>query len=57
MTEKKIDQDDAGVRKCCAKCATLMVLERVLPRFGPLPEIRLYRCLRCGSMVDETVYC
>jgi DNA-directed RNA polymerase subunit RPC12/RpoP len=27
-----------------------------MPRFGLLPEIRIYKCLRCGNMVDETVY-
>jgi hypothetical protein len=43
-------------RKYCAKCATLMVLERVMPKFGPLPEIRTYRCLRCGAIVDETLH-
>jgi hypothetical protein len=33
-----------------------MVLERVMPKFGPLPEICTYRCLRCGEMVDETLH-
>ena len=56
MAEKQTDHAGGEIRKYCAKCATLMVLERVLPRFGPLPEIRLYKCLRCGSMVDETLY-
>jgi hypothetical protein len=56
MGEKQADLGSCEARKYCAKCAALMVLERVMPTFGPLPEIRLYKCLRCGSMVDETVY-
>jgi hypothetical protein len=56
MTDKKIIHGSGETHKYCAKCAALMVLERVMPTFGPLPEIRLYRCLRCGSMVDENLY-
>ena len=41
--------------KYCPKCATLMVLERVAPAFGPLPELRTYKCLRCGCIIDEDV--
>jgi len=33
-----------------------MVIERVTPEFGPLPEMRIYKCLRCGSVVDETIH-
>jgi len=56
MGEKPTDRGSGEPRKYCAKCATLMVLERLMPKFGPLPEIRLYRCLRCGDMVEETLY-
>ena len=56
MGEKQTDRGSGEPRKYCAKCATLMVLERLMPKFGPLPEIRLYRCLRCGDMVEETLY-
>ena len=41
--------------KYCPKCMTLMVLERVVPEFGPLPELRTYKCLRCGCVIDEDV--
>jgi hypothetical protein len=41
--------------KYCPKCTTLMVLERVMPAFGPLPELRSYKCLRCGCVIDEDV--
>ena len=41
--------------KYCPKCMTLMVLERVAPEFGPLPERRTYKCLRCGCVIDEDV--
>jgi len=54
MADKPVVSDDT--RKYCAKCAALMVLERLMPRFGSLPEIRTYRCLRCGNMLDETLY-
>jgi hypothetical protein len=41
--------------KYCPKCLTLMVLERVAPASGPLPELRTYNCLHCGCVVDEDV--
>jgi hypothetical protein len=56
MADKQVVYGSGEPRKYCANCAALMVLERVMPTFGPLPEIRLYKCLRCGSMVHETVY-
>jgi hypothetical protein len=56
MAEKQGDRGSGETRKYCAQCAALMVLERLMPKFGPLPEIRIYKCLRCGSVVDETLY-
>ena len=56
MESEQADRSSGEARKYCAKCAALMVLERLMPKFGPLPEIRMYRCLRCGSVVDETLY-
>jgi len=32
-----------------------MVLHRVKPKLGPLPELRTYKCLRCGCMVEEDI--
>jgi hypothetical protein len=56
MTDKQVAQGKDGTHKYCPKCAVLMVLERVMPSFGPLPEIRIYKCLRCASVVDETIH-
>lgn len=56
MTDKQVAQGKDETHKYCPTCAVLMVLERVMPSFGPLPEIRIYKCLRCGSVVDETIH-
>jgi hypothetical protein len=42
-------------QKYCSRCAAMMVLVRVAPRFGSLPELRTYKCLRCGCVVEEDV--
>ena len=42
-------------QKYCPRCATMMVLERVAPRFGPLPELRTYKCLQCGCVVEQDI--
>jgi hypothetical protein len=55
MTEQQPARGKGEAHKYCPKCATLMVLERVKPTFGPLTESRVYKCLRCGSVVDETI--
>jgi len=55
MADRQVGRGSDEPRKYCAKCAVLMVIERIMPRFGPLPEIRLYRCLRCGGMLEETI--
>ena len=39
--------------KYCPRCRTLMVLARVAPKFGPLPELRTYKCLECGCVIEE----
>lgn len=54
--KEQADRAGCEVHKYCAKCAALMVLERVMPKFRPLPETRAYRCLRCGSMIEEPLY-
>jgi len=56
MTERQPPYGKGETHKYCPRCAALMVLERVMPTFGPLPEIRIYKCLRCGSVVDETIH-
>jgi hypothetical protein len=56
MTDKEVPLSKGETHKYCPKCAALVVLERVMPSFGPLPEIRIYKCLSCGSMVDETIH-
>lgn len=30
-----------------------MVLVRIMPEFGPLPETRRYRCSECRCVVEE----
>lgn len=42
-------------QKYCPRCTTMMVLERVPPRFGPLPELRTYKCLQCGCVVEQDI--
>jgi hypothetical protein len=41
--------------KYCSRCATMMVLVRVAPQFGPLAELRTYKCLQCGCVVEEDI--
>jgi hypothetical protein len=36
----------------CPSCNVVMVLERVAPKLGPLPELRTYKCLKCGNVVS-----
>jgi hypothetical protein len=45
----------AEPHKYCPRCRTLMVLERVAPKFGPLPELRTYKCLRCGCVIEQDI--
>jgi hypothetical protein len=45
----------ADGQKYCPRCTTMMVLERVAPRFGPLPELRTYKCLQCGCVVEQDI--
>ena len=33
----------------------MLVLERIAPRFGSLPEMRTYRCLQCTCVVEQDV--
>jgi hypothetical protein len=42
-------------QKSCPKCTSMMVLERVAPKFGPLPELRTYKCLQCSCVIKEEV--
>jgi len=42
-------------QKCCPRCTAMMVLERVAPKFGPLPELRTYKCLRCACVVEDDI--
>jgi hypothetical protein len=34
-----------------SQCHTLMALERVTPKLGSLPELRTYKCLKCGHVI------
>jgi hypothetical protein len=40
-----------GDQKHCAQCRTIMVLERVAPKLGSLPELRTYKCPKCGRVI------
>ena len=42
-------------QKYCPRCTTMMVLERIAPKFGPLPELRTYKCLKCRCVVEEDI--
>jgi hypothetical protein len=53
--DKQAGRGKSAPSKYCPKCMTLMVLERVAPAFGPLPELRTYKCLYCGCVIDEDV--
>jgi hypothetical protein len=55
MTKNRANQHKGDVQKYCPRCTTILALERVLPKFGPLPELRTYKCLRCGCVVEEDV--
>jgi hypothetical protein len=42
-------------QKQCPRCITMMLLERILAKFGPLPELRTYRCPECHCVVEEEI--
>jgi len=43
------DQEDD--KKRCPQCRTIMLLERVAPKLGPLPELRTYKCRKCEHVI------
>jgi DNA-directed RNA polymerase subunit RPC12/RpoP len=47
------DQEDD--KKHCPQCRTIMLLERVAPKFGPLPELRTYKCQKCGHVIKYEI--
>ena len=55
LANKETGQGKAGPLKYCPKCKTLMVLARVAPKFGPLPEVHTYKCVQCGCVIEEDV--
>jgi hypothetical protein len=42
-------------QKQCPRCMTMMLLERILAKFGPLPELHTYRCPECRCVVEEEI--
>jgi hypothetical protein len=56
MTKKIGNQGTGDGLKYCPQCATVLVLQRIAPKFGPLPELRIYKCLQCGCVVEEDIY-
>jgi hypothetical protein len=55
LTIKQTSQGKGEPHKYCPRCGTLMVLARVVPKFGPLPELHTYKCLQCGCVIEEDV--
>lgn len=39
--------DSYAVR--CGHCRAPMTIDRIVPRYGMLPELRRYKCRGCGS--------
>jgi hypothetical protein len=55
MARREAASPHGQSQKYCPRCAAMMVLVRVAPRFGSLPELRTYKCLRCACVVEEDV--
>ena len=55
LATRETGQGRAEPHKYCPRCRTLMMLERVAPKFGPLPELRTYKCLQCGCVIEEDI--
>jgi hypothetical protein len=39
----------------CPNCGQPMMLARVTPRFGGLPELHTFECRPCGAILTESV--
>jgi hypothetical protein len=55
LATNETGQAKGGPHKYCPRCRMLMVLARVAPKFGPLPELRTYKCLKCNCVIEEDV--
>src|SRR5262245_25352816 len=55
LATEQTGQGEGEPHKYCPRCKTLMVLARVAPKFGPLPELRTYKCLQCGCAMKENI--
>jgi hypothetical protein len=44
-----------GDQKQCPRCRTTMFLGRIMAKFGPLPELRTYKCPACRCMVEDEI--
>jgi hypothetical protein len=55
LATRQAGESKSEAHKYCPTCRTLMVLARVAPKFGPLPELRTYKCLKCGCVIEEDV--
>jgi hypothetical protein len=56
MTVKAGNRGTGNGLKYCPRCTTVLVLQRITPKLGPLPELRTYKCLQCGCVVEEEIY-
>ena len=48
-------QPGRGDLKPCPRCGTTMFLSTIMAEFGPLPELRRYRCPECRCVVEEEI--
>lgn len=55
LASEKTGEGRGEAHKYCPRCRTLMVLARVAPKFGPLPELHTYKCLTCGCVIEQDV--
>jgi len=42
--------DSYAVR--CTHCRAPMMIDRIVPRYAVLPELRRYKCRSCGTVKD-----
>jgi hypothetical protein len=55
LATEETGQGKGEPHKYCPRCRALIVLARVAPKFGPLPELRTYKCLQCGRVIEEDI--
>jgi transposase len=46
---------DAGASRPCSRCGEQMKLLRTVPRFGPHPELGVFRCVACSEVETREI--